>query len=175
MSLGAFLWCFLKLDTINHHRFEYITFCHSFKKENMRLEWHEVRKSWQNDCVNCPFHDCRAVVTVCCAFLRGDEGGGDVLISPLPSVTRASLSLSLSLPPPRVSPLIFSLELRVRDKDPRPFCTRSHRQRSSACRIQFFSQYYACVPDCFILTCLCVEVYFTDTTAYSWWTKIPRL
>lgn len=91
------------------------------------------------------------------------------------TVTIGYQSLSLSLPPPRASPLIFSLELRVRDKDPRPYCTRSHSQRSSACRILFFSHYYACVPDRCVLTCVCVEVYLTDTTEHSWWTKIPRL
>lgn len=97
---------------------------------------------------------------------EGMEGGGDVLISPLPSVTRSTF-LSLSFPPPpALSSHLFSWAQSERQRPPRPlggrpYCTRSDRQRSSACTIEFFLQcYYDCVPDRCIFylarTCVCV-------------------
>ncbi len=86
------------------------------REHAVRMTWGEkILTKWLREL---SFHDCRAVVTVCCAFLRGDEGGGDVLISPLPSVTRASLSLSLSPSPSSFSSHLFSGAANERQRPP---------------------------------------------------------
>lgn len=103
--------------------------------------------------------------------LRGDGGGWRCADLTVTVGYQIYVPLSLSFPPPpALSSHLFSWAQSERQRPPRPlggrpYCTRSDRQRSSACTIEFFLQcYYDCVPDRCIFylarMCVCGSVFY---------------